>query len=315
VLSAARRETGILVQVLFSLRNAGGRDAIVFVGVQCDSCYPKADRKDGMPAVLRRGLEHLRMWKIRKSLLSRIPQASSALAILFDSEWYLEQNPDVRTSGIDPLRHYLQSGGTEGRDPHPLFDSDWYLEQNPDVREAGVNPLVHYLERGWRESRDPSVLFSLKGFVRACPEAAAAGLDPLTYYLSRWRECGAKLPVPVFRRHWYIAQYLDAKNLKMDPLVHYLKVGAAEGKNPNPLFESEWYAHRNPDVAALKENPLVHYLRRGAAEGRPANTLIKGRWYIDDIDESGVPGGLKWALAGHDHVPKGPPGGVMNSIF
>jgi hypothetical protein len=29
-----------------------------------------------------------------------------------------------------------------------LFDDDWYLEQNPDVRAAGVDPLAHYLEYG-----------------------------------------------------------------------------------------------------------------------------------------------------------------------
>ena len=62
---------------------------------------------------------------------------------LFDSAFYLEQNPDVGRTDINPLRHYLTSGALEGRDPHPLFDTDWYLQQNPDLAASGVNPLVH----------------------------------------------------------------------------------------------------------------------------------------------------------------------------
>ena len=51
--------------------------------------------------------------------------------------------------------HYLLFGGMEGRDPSSLFDSKWYLQQNPDVRAAGVNPLLHFLRRGESEGRQP----------------------------------------------------------------------------------------------------------------------------------------------------------------
>jgi glycosyltransferase involved in cell wall biosynthesis len=75
---------------------------------------------------------------------------------LFDHDWYLEHNADVRAAGVDPLVHYLRHGATEGRDPNPFFDSDWYVNCNPDVRAAGVNPLVHYLRHGAAEGREPS---------------------------------------------------------------------------------------------------------------------------------------------------------------
>jgi FkbM family methyltransferase len=54
---------------------------------------------------------------------------------------------------VNPLRHYLRRGAAEGRDPSPHFDSDWYLQANPDVAKAGVNPLVHYIKRGASEGR------------------------------------------------------------------------------------------------------------------------------------------------------------------
>ena len=61
-----------------------------------------------------------------------------------DEDFYLEQNPDVAEDGIDPRKHYLESGYKEGRDPNRFFDTSFYLEQNPDVASAGINPMGHY---------------------------------------------------------------------------------------------------------------------------------------------------------------------------
>ena len=72
---------------------------------------------------------------------------------LFDAEYYLRVNPDVKNSGADPLAHFLNYGGNEGRDPSPDFDSSWYLETYPDVKANGINPLLHYLLYGKGEGR------------------------------------------------------------------------------------------------------------------------------------------------------------------
>ena len=53
----------------------------------------------------------------------------------------------------NPARHYLLMGGFEGRNPGPGFDSAYYLQHNPDVVESGINPLVHYLKFGEKEQR------------------------------------------------------------------------------------------------------------------------------------------------------------------
>lgn len=102
---------------------------------------------------------------------------------LFDSDWYLDRNPDVRAAGINALSHYLQHGAVEGRDPNPQFDSDWYLDRNPDVRAAGINPLVHYLRHGAAERRDPSLSFSMETYLFHNPDVAAADINPLVHYL------------------------------------------------------------------------------------------------------------------------------------
>ena len=72
---------------------------------------------------------------------------------LFDSNWYLEQNLDVKESDQDPIRHYLEHGYKEGRDPNPTFDQSWYLQENQDVAVSGINPLVHYIKFGKSEGR------------------------------------------------------------------------------------------------------------------------------------------------------------------
>ena len=48
---------------------------------------------------------------------------------LFDTAYYLESNPDVAESGMNPLVHYLSSGAAEGRNPNPLFDASNYDDE------------------------------------------------------------------------------------------------------------------------------------------------------------------------------------------
>jgi hypothetical protein len=72
---------------------------------------------------------------------------------LFDRDWYLEAYPDVAASGIDPVRHYLENGWREGRDPGPGFSTTAYLKAHADVAAHGFNPLLHYVEYGHSEGR------------------------------------------------------------------------------------------------------------------------------------------------------------------
>ncbi len=72
---------------------------------------------------------------------------------LFDPDYYLSKNPDVKDAGVDPLEHFLNFGGLEGRDPSPDFDSSWYLDNNADVKAAGINPLLHFVIFGKEEGR------------------------------------------------------------------------------------------------------------------------------------------------------------------
>ena len=56
---------------------------------------------------------------------------------LFDADFYLRKNPEVRKSGIDPVLHYLRQGARDGRDPSKAFSTNAYLRRNEDVAASG----------------------------------------------------------------------------------------------------------------------------------------------------------------------------------
>jgi SAM-dependent methyltransferase len=73
---------------------------------------------------------------------------------------------------------------------------------------------------------------------------------------------------PFFDPVWYLKNYPDIAVAEINPLIHYLEHGVAEGRNPGPQFDAKWYLVQYPDVAEDGANPLIHYLEYGAKEGR-----------------------------------------------
>lgn len=89
----------------------------------------------------------------------------------------------------------------------------------------------------------------------------------------------------LFDADWYLANYPDIAETKMDPLEHYLKIGGFAGRCPGPNFDSQWYLNEYPDVVLDKMNPLVHYIRYGKQEGRKTsspNRLETGNMRLQD---------------------------------
>ncbi|NWO04299.1 MAG: hypothetical protein HLX50_00915 [Alteromonadaceae bacterium] len=72
----------------------------------------------------------------------------------------------------------------------------------------------------------------------------------------------------LFDTNWYLETYPDVAEAGMDPIEHYLKLGALEGRNPSESFSTAWYLTKYRDVATSGLNPLVHYIRHGRDEQR-----------------------------------------------
>lgn len=66
---------------------------------------------------------------------------------LFDKDYYLDHNPDVATSGMDALRHFVYFGWKELRQPNFNFNIAEYIQKNPEIVGSGINPLVHHIGR------------------------------------------------------------------------------------------------------------------------------------------------------------------------
>src|ERR1022692_4168771 len=102
------------------------------------------------------------------------------------------------------------------------------------------------------------------------PLRAVAKLRPRSRLEARQMKMDSELIAQsgLFDVAWYLSQNPDIATHGADPIAHYLKQGALEGRDPSRTFSSQWYLEQNPDVRAAGFNPLVHYLRFGATEGR-----------------------------------------------
>jgi hypothetical protein len=99
------------------------------------------------------------------------------------------------------------------------------------------------------------------------------GINPLvTSYPGRVE---GRHPHPLFDSTFYLDPESGCGEAGVNPLLHYLSVGATEGRDPHPLFDSSYHIEKNPDVERAGINPLWHYVVFGAKEDRdPHHFLI-----------------------------------------
>ena len=143
---------------------------------------------------------------------------------LFDAKRY-RQRAGI-TAEEDAATHYVKHGVALDLDPHPLFASAWYLARHPDALRRWRTPLTHFLVESDEQDLDPH---------------------------------------PAFRSRWYAERYLDDE-FRGIPVEHFLQQGAGEGCDPNLLFDTSWYVDERGHETLAGVNPLVHYLTVGAAQ-------------------------------------------------
>lgn len=95
--------------------------------------------------------------QISKKLIERLQGFPEVQLIrnskYFDSEYYLNMNPDLKLANIDLVEHYLFHGWKEGRNPSEIFNTNFYLNEYEDVQRSNMNPLIHYIKYGELENR------------------------------------------------------------------------------------------------------------------------------------------------------------------
>ncbi|TXH95899.1 MAG: glycosyltransferase family 61 protein [Rheinheimera sp.] len=109
-----------------------------------------------------------------------------------------------------------------------IFDEDYYLACNPDVKAAGVKALAHYKKFGWKEGRNPSVYFDSKFYMSQFVNGYNESLDPVShYFLKGWKN--NLNPNPNFNVEYYLNRYQDVKLKNLEPLQHYVEYGQILG--------------------------------------------------------------------------------------
>jgi hypothetical protein len=101
-----------------------------------------------------------------------------------------------------------------------LFLPDWYVAEHGASLPKGVDPLMDFCVRGWQVGHAPN---------------------------------------PYFDCRFYLRENADIREADINPLLHYLYLGEAEGRRPTACFDPAWYRARH-DVRG-DENSLAHFLR------------------------------------------------------
>ena len=119
-----------------------------------------------------------------------------------------------------------------------------------------------------QESSDSSGLFSHQlqvtsdqSLLRALNSKPAQVLSSLTGILESRYLAKLVRQSGLFDQQWYEEQYPDVKSSRMDAALHYVKFGAAEGRNPSSKFDTQYYLSHHRDAVLKNENPLLHSLR------------------------------------------------------
>ncbi len=80
----------------------------------------------------------------------------------FDQKAYQEKYLKEGDDDLTALEHFCTIGWLKGCSPSPRFSIEWYLENNPDVKASGINPLLHFLRYGKNEGRLPRSLQAIE---------------------------------------------------------------------------------------------------------------------------------------------------------
>lgn len=238
---------------------------------------------------------------------------------LFNADFYRSQIEADPFDTVQAARlHYAQRSPRERKSPHGLFDPDWYLKR---CLHKGIEPegdlFSHYLAEGEKLRLAPNPLFDISHIVDQLqgefPEQGA-----MQRYLAQ--EFSAEMekplqPHPFFDVVYYAIANPDVIDAGYEPLTHFLRYGAYEGRRGHPLFvdpgrrhgsnlhapldvpqfaymddpgqqfvlrvfDERFYLAGNPDIPASGMSALYHFLRFGWKEGRDPHPYFNVSYYL-----------------------------------
>src|SRR5690606_35001641 len=82
----------------------------------------------------------------------------------------------------------------------------------------------------------------------------------------------------LFVADWYLQRYPDVRAADIDPWQHYLRYGAAEGRDPGPNFNTARYLAQSQQARESCMPALLHYQKVGRLLGHdPSHPFLAGQ--------------------------------------
>lgn len=279
--SRFRTDDEALAAASIATRSAGeGGIVMTVIDGGAQSSGASADRVAALEEQLADALNQL-SW--RKAELTAQTMRAERAEIEIEARWErreaaMRASADLFRGGFSKARQELERLRRQNAEIARRLDrASVRLEgyrTSPFGRAAALMSSLSALVQG------AAMLFSSKRVREAQAAAATVAADDL------------------FDAAWYGDAYPDVRTSGMDAALHYVRFGAAEGRDPGPRFNTRRYLETYPDVEASKVNPLVHFVRHGRSEGRVAadsdlpraRTLVDpktGRALAEDVDQIG----------------------------
>jgi hypothetical protein len=194
-----------------------------------------------------------------KSRLAARDDELAALSATAEESAAALRDAERRNDGWDGLRHWVNMVVAD-----PSRDSEAALRRDLPRLLALRGPDAPPLPLPLPVPRPPARGFLSRLFGRA-PQAAPNAAP------SRLLEDAALVRASkYFDAAWYIASTPElAEGELVDPVFHYVLVGASRGADPGPWFDTAAYLAGHPDAAATNACALVHAIRSGAFKEPP----------------------------------------------
>lgn len=193
-------------------------------------------------------------------------------SIYFDAAYYLDSNPDVKESGLDPIEHYCMFGWKEKRNPSEIFNTREYTNRIKEtIGEAEVNPLYfyHLLEREGlnlvdskkaKYKRNKTILF-------VGHEAEQTGAPIILLDIIKWFEqhTAYKIKVVLLRGGRLTSKYEDtAETLVLDNLydtnLAEKQIQEFIGDDHCLIFLNTVVAARVLEIIDFRKYPIIAYI-------------------------------------------------------
>lgn len=220
--------------------------------------------------------------------------------LYFSSLWYLDQNRDVKESGLNPLIHYILFGDGEDRSPSPLFDVKWY-KKNYNIGQD-INGLSHYMQYKKIRIYNPNPHFDVKYYLDSTQEAGNPAVDPFEHFLAigcfQGKHPAAHVDLSSFlvsgnetdQRHPFL-RFLGLSWTRPNPggvFIDASTSGPDHTRSSEPdekndrlraIVDPEFYMSYYADVPHGALEAVDHYLATGLDERRQPNLFLDPKWY------------------------------------